>query len=485
MSEIQIFLSHKKGDFDRNAQRIAGDLALFGGKNVKIICSANFEPGIQWEQNIRKGLAKANWLILVYTGPHTDWGWCLFETGFFSALINDTEVPPRRLICLHDPVHSVPAPLRGFVAVPATKENIILLFQDIYLNDPWKISPMIFRDNIGAVNDAAARISKAATAGGGPQFNVQVAPLINIRIKKSEIDTLQEKGIPQDAPVTGEGTWETIFGKPEATAGWTWGDLTRGIDKISAWEYQLCAMMVEAAHRKSVQYPSIAIRISIKGQEASQGIYRIGLRRISGYENEDYEFVFVLSRVRTAFEPSDNAGETMVYHLFNLAWHFRRRFIEYHRNKMQEFAEEQESMVHAGRQGELNCEVAEAVNSISLDLKALEADAQVRGIDGKLSTLRKIFKEGDRQKFDHLMGVEWPPLYGQLQNSLKENPPKPRELHTILTKMDPINAWFCKSSTKLLDDLAQEKYSAARPQRVRTHTRVIPPSSNRNPLKKP
>src|SRR6058998_3369020 len=108
MNELRIFLSHKKGDSERNAQRIAGSLALFGGPNVKVFCSANFEPGEQWEPAICSGLQQAHWLILLYTGPHTEWDWCLFETGFFRALMND-EKSERRLICLHDPLHPVPA----------------------------------------------------------------------------------------------------------------------------------------------------------------------------------------------------------------------------------------------------------------------------------------------------------------------------------------------------------------------------------------
>ena len=34
--ELQIFLSHKKGDSERNARQIASDLALFDGPNVTV-----------------------------------------------------------------------------------------------------------------------------------------------------------------------------------------------------------------------------------------------------------------------------------------------------------------------------------------------------------------------------------------------------------------------------------------------------------------
>ena len=227
--ELQIFLSHKKGDSERNAQHIAGDLALFGGPNVKVICSANFEPGENWEQKIRQGLTNSSWLVLLYTGPHTEWDWCLFETGFFRALMGEQE--SRRLICLHDPLFAVPAPLRSFVSAPAVEEKVFELFEDIYLHDPWKINPRIFENNRDAVNDAARRICEAARFGAGPKHSLRLAPLVNVRIKKNQIHELDRGRIPSSATVTGEGGWETVFGKPEATAGWTWGELMGGIDK--------------------------------------------------------------------------------------------------------------------------------------------------------------------------------------------------------------------------------------------------------------
>ena len=451
--ELLIFLSHKKGDSERNARRIAGDLALFGGTNVKVICSANFEPGEQWEHNIRDGLTKANWLILLYTGPHTEWDWCLFETGFFRALMDDKN-PWRRLICLHDPVHPVPAPLRGFVSVPATEDKIFELFEDIYSNDPWKLSPLIFRDNLDAVRDAVRRVRDACRLGGGPKYNLQIAPLINIRIKKTEIPDLERGAVPVSTPVTGEGAWETVFGKPEATAGWCWGELTEGVEKISAWEYQICWMMVEAVRRRSVQFPSIAIRVSIRGAEGTPDIYRIGLRRVAEYDN-DFEFVFVLSRIRTPFEPSEDDRETMLYHLFNMAWHFRRRFIEHHRKTMEELAALRGSMQATGRQADFVVDLNEAVKTLRVDLKSLEADAQVRGLDRSVQ-IRRAFDNAERGKLDKLLDIEWPPLHRRLDDAIRNENPQPAEIYAILSEMEPINRWFCQNAIRQLSQIAAE-----------------------------
>ena len=91
-------------------------------------------------------------------------------------------------------------------------------------------------------------------------------------------------------------------------------------------------------------------------------IYRIGLRRVSEYE-QDFEFAFVLSRIRTPFEPSESDRETMLYHLFNLAWHFRRRFIEHHKRRMEDLADLQESYQRSGRRDEFASELHDAVRS--------------------------------------------------------------------------------------------------------------------------
>jgi hypothetical protein len=448
--ELCIFLSHKLGDSERNARTVAGSLALFGGPNVKVICSANFERGVEWEPKIREGLAKAHWLILLYTGPNVEWDWCLYETGFFRALMEDGKSgkSDRRLICLHDPAHPVPAPLRGLTSVPAHEDKVMGLFEEIYLNEPWKLNPAIFRDNPGAVEDTVRRVCEACRFGTGPKYNLQIAPSIHIRVKESEVHNLEEGAIPPTSPVTGEGIWETVFGKPEGTAGWTWRELTEGVVHISAWEYQLSAMMAEAIKRRSVQYPSIAIRVSI-GDDARSDIYRIGLRRVSEYE-DGFEFVFVLSQIRSPFEPAEDDRETMLYHLFNLAWHFRRRFIEHHKRKMEALADSQDSYQRSGRRDEFTSELDDAVRSISIDLKALEADAQVRGLDRTVQ-IRRAFPLTEQQKLDQLLNVDFPPLIKRLNEALGSPSPQPRDIHAILVEMDPINKWFYEKSLKELN----------------------------------
>lgn len=444
---LSIFISHKLGEFERKARKIAGALALFGGQNVTINYSGNFERGVEWEPKIREGLTKARWLILLYTGPNVDWDWCLYETGFFRALMEGGKsgISERRLICLHDPRHQVPAPLRGLVSVPATQEKVRELFEDIYVNEPWKLKPAIFRENDDAVKDAIQRVCDAIV-GSGPKSNLQIAPLIMIHVKTSELDRLQKGVIPPGSAVTGEGIWETVFGKPEGTAGWTWHELTDGVKHISAWEYQLATMMAEAVNRRAVQYPSIGIRIAI-GEDAN--IYRIGLRRVAEYEDE-FEFAFVLSRIRLPFEPAQDDRETMLYHLFNLAWHFRRRFVERYKEQMECLAELQDRYRREGRMDEFAAELDAAVRSLSIDLKALEADAQVRGLDRTVQIRSAFSIPEKRKKVNQLLNFDFPPLIKRLNEAISSPTPQPRDILEILVEMDPINKWFYEESLKEL-----------------------------------
>jgi hypothetical protein len=450
--DLFIFLSHKKGDAERNARQVAGQLALFGGPNVKVICSANFERGEEWEPKIREGLAKAHWLVLLYTGPHTDWDWCLYETGYFRALMD--KEPDRRLICLHDPNFPVPAPLRGINHVPAIESAVEKLFEDIYKRKPWELNPEIFENNLDAVKDAVKRVCQNCRFGSGPKDNRRITPLLNVRIKKKELPQLDQGAIPGSSPVTGEGRWETLFGKPEATAGWTWAELVTGVVDIAAWEYQLAMMMSEAMNQRSVQYPSIAVRILIRGSEDTQNVYRIGLARVSEFE-DDMEFVFIVTRIRTPFEPSDDGSETMLYHLFNMAWHFRRRFIEYHRLKMEDLSEVQSSMRNAGRENDFKKEVMRAVRDIRIDLSSVEADSQVRGFS-RIVSMRRAFPAADRDRLDAYLNMEWPPLYTRLLDEMQKDEPKPQTIREILDKMDPINKWFYQRSLAELARRASE-----------------------------
>lgn len=127
---LTIFLSHKLGASAAKAKRIAAALSVLAAERMKVIYSANFERGDSWEADIRVGLERADWFIFLYEGPGVNHDWMLYEAGWFRArMAGDSN---KKLICLHDPRHDLPAPLRGFASVPARDEELKQLFQQMY-----------------------------------------------------------------------------------------------------------------------------------------------------------------------------------------------------------------------------------------------------------------------------------------------------------------------------------------------------------------
>src|SRR5215831_6612034 len=103
----------------------------------------------------------------------------------------------------------------------------------------------------------------------------------------------------------------------------------------------------------------------------------------------------------------------MLYHLFNLAWHFRRRFIEHYKWEMENLADLQDRSKREGRQAEFAQEMNGVIRSFSIDLKALEADSQVRGFD-RTKQIRRAFPAEEQEKMDQLLTVDFPPLFARL-----------------------------------------------------------------------
>ena len=168
--------------------------------------------------------------------------------------------------------------------MPATEDQVRELFEEIYLKEPWKLNPDIFRNNPDAVTDAVRHVCEACRFGTGPKSNLQIAPLINVRVKKSDLASLEEGAIPPSSPVTGEGIWEAVFGKPEGTAGWTWSELTEGV------KHDLSLGIPTRDHDGRGDQAALgAVSFDCDphldcGVEGRNDIYRIGLRRVSEYE---------------------------------------------------------------------------------------------------------------------------------------------------------------------------------------------------------
>src|SRR4051794_13529105 len=121
--KVNIFISYRKGDVAL-ATAIDEIFGNFGGDRVETHIASKMLPGAAWEGWIRESLAKSHLLILLFTDPDQDWGWCLFEAGLFLGLdVGDH----RHVVCIYQPRNEPPRPLKSIQGVPATADDLLSL----------------------------------------------------------------------------------------------------------------------------------------------------------------------------------------------------------------------------------------------------------------------------------------------------------------------------------------------------------------------
>jgi hypothetical protein len=126
-----IFFSHKQQDEPVTKEIIS--ILRSHTENVQCFISEDIEKGTNWRKAIAEHLALSSFLILVFSDPEEDWGWCLYETGFFDAL---SQIPSatqsRRIYCLHNPSTTPPSPIADLQAISANTKDITLWLKEIF-----------------------------------------------------------------------------------------------------------------------------------------------------------------------------------------------------------------------------------------------------------------------------------------------------------------------------------------------------------------
>ncbi len=429
---LKIFLSHKLGKSREKAIRVAAALSVLANERIEIIYSANFDRGDFWEQKIRAGLDEANWFILLYDGPDVNHDWCLFEAGYFRATMK--EDVNKKLFCLHDPRHVLPPPLRGFTSVPAKEDELHQLFRQIYLDEPWQIKPALFAE-IGHVEirEKISRIIREVLYEEEIIAQFTISPTFTFHVDASETVKLGGGSISPNTQVSGDGPWETAFGRPERSTAWTWGELTENLEDWQPWAYQLASMMSDALRYTAVRHPSIALRI--RTNDGSESIYRVILRRLEKTKDE-CRFTFAAAKIITAYQPTDHVKETRIFHLYNMAWFFRRQFLEKHLEKLRNL-----QLAKKPPSGKIEAEVRSIVD----DLKALYADAQVRGVEDPVSVIQ-AFEEPLRNQVSVVLQNTWPQLVERLESACAQQPADLGSLIAAIEAMEEINRFCLKVS---------------------------------------
>jgi hypothetical protein len=181
---VKVFFSYKTKDAPA-AQVVVSVLRESSADKLEITYQGEFTQeiaGRQWREQIRDGVRRANWFILLLPDPSDELDWCLYETGLFEAQLTSAD----RLICLHHPDSAIPSPIEGYHAVAATIPEMEKFLRMVYLEEgPIPGLPPINRSIDHRIPELAGRIVEAIRA---PKRKLQrdvFEPWIELRLEEA------------------------------------------------------------------------------------------------------------------------------------------------------------------------------------------------------------------------------------------------------------------------------------------------------------
>jgi hypothetical protein len=205
-----VFFSHKAND--ESITNAIINVIDTHTENIKFFISENIEKGTDWREKIAECLTSAGFLVLVFTDPKEDWGWCLYETGFFDAL---RQVPgaseTKRIFCLHNPLTKPPSQISHLQSVPATVTDVRQWLEGLYrLTEQSK--PQFIKD----VPNTAARICELFSSEKGMVYS---AKSISVTVSCKSISSPDD--LPDDTVIKGENrVIEELFGANDGRLIW-------------------------------------------------------------------------------------------------------------------------------------------------------------------------------------------------------------------------------------------------------------------------
>lgn len=218
-----VFISHKSEDA-KAAQKLQELLERYAkGKRLVFFRSEEIAKGDDWWEAIRRALAKSHIMLLLFTDPNQNWGWCLWEAGLFSR---GKKSRNRRLICLHGSKVSPPMPLKHIQTVradPTDMERFLrqLLTERRLTRRIHPIAPYLRKTKVELetlTREMCALIDREALDSRYQG--------VHFRIRVTNPNNLREDAIPPDAVVTAEnkGNWR-LFDRAHRDGGWSWSEL--------------------------------------------------------------------------------------------------------------------------------------------------------------------------------------------------------------------------------------------------------------------
>lgn len=377
---LRIFISHKMPTDTPLAQYIASRLALYGGNQVNVTHAGRFRYGADWAEEIERELKQAHWLIYLCTDQNEDWGFCLFECGYFRRTMEGDV--RKQLITFCRKPEQISAALKPFNAVVISEESVTKLLEEIYLRDPWKVSPDLDPTDL---KGTANQIFKEFTGSEPVEANFDIATSVTIEVVLSDTAKaeLKQNRVPADVIISGTHDWQRLFGREVDTGGWKWHDLISARPYGEVYEYLIARMISDAL---SAHMPKGML---LRAANLDR-LYRITLRRYERIAGNKYRFYFTAAQVDAPFfdlapERGQNEKETILYHLINLSWFFRRRMVDQLYSRALEVLSMGKPSLPI---------VKELYDAIGSELMQFSAQAIIRGVDN-LHVLQRALDQND------------------------------------------------------------------------------------------
>jgi TIR domain len=205
--EYSVFFSHKVND--EGVTRSLIKLLSRHTENVRFSISEQITRGSPWRKSIAQQLTDAKFLVLVFTDPHANWGWCLYESGFFDAL-SQVSKPSSRIWCLHHAATSPPSPLADLQSIPAKTQDVEQWLRELFKETEQTKSEFI--DDIPTLAEEICRL-----------FSVDQKPLYSQRFVKIKANSalISPDDLHGDAVVEGDNQlMSEVFGTFNQKTNW-------------------------------------------------------------------------------------------------------------------------------------------------------------------------------------------------------------------------------------------------------------------------
>jgi hypothetical protein len=326
---LRIFISHKMPTDTSLAEDIGKHLSLYGGNQVKVTHAGRFRYGEQWRNRIEKELDEADWLIFLYTDPDEDWGFCLYECGYFRRSMENNKNKKKRLITFCRNQDQISEALKEFNALVVDENSAKDILENIYLDEPWKINPDLDPKILAATASTIVGVF-VGTEVVEQNFGVTPSVTFELLLTDSVMHDLKDGRLAPDIAVSGTDGWERLFGREINTGGWRWRDLIASWPFAWVYEFLIAKMISDALDARMPK--GTILRVPDFDGSTVNALYRMTLRsyeRMRG--GSKHRFHFTAAPLDLPFdlpEPGKTAGETVLYHLINLTWYFRRRVVD-------------------------------------------------------------------------------------------------------------------------------------------------------------